>query len=127
MGLAAIYRQEIIQDVMSFASQRAANFYDILFICLDFTLPRVAAGQRSFPKEAMLCAFLVMKCAGLCATHPTTPQNTSAFGDPTFAAYLTQKQAEGKHYNVALSHAANKFVRLIYAMEKSRQPYRTAA
>lgn len=75
----------------------------------------------------MLCSFLVMKCEGFCATHPTTPQNTSAFGDPTFTTYLTKEQAEGKHYNVAPSHAAKKLVRPIYAMEKSRQPYRTAA
>ena len=49
--------------------------------------------------------------------------------DPTFAAYLTKKRAEGKHYNVALSHAEKKLVRLIFALEKSRQPYqpRTAA
>ena len=43
--------------------------------------------------------------------------------DPTFAAYLAKKRAEGKHYNVALSHAAKKLVRLIFAMEKSGQPY----
>ena len=47
--------------------------------------------------------------------------------DPTFAAYLARKRAEGKHYNVAISHAAKKLVRLIYAMEKSQQPYRPAA
>ena len=43
--------------------------------------------------------------------------------DPNFAVYLAKKRAEGKHYNVALSHAAKKLVRLIFAMEKSRQPY----
>ena len=47
--------------------------------------------------------------------------------DPTFAAYLAKKRAEGKHYNVALSHAAKKLVRLIFAMEKSRQPYCSAS
>ena len=47
--------------------------------------------------------------------------------NPTFADYLAKKRAEGKHYNVALSHAAKKLVRLMYAMEKSRQPYRLAA
>ena len=47
--------------------------------------------------------------------------------DPVFAAYLAKKRTEGKHYNVALSHAAKKLVRLIYAMEKSRQSYRNAA
>lgn len=47
--------------------------------------------------------------------------------DPTFRAYLAMKRAEGKHYNVALSHAAKKLVRLIYALEKSRHPYQRAA
>ena len=47
--------------------------------------------------------------------------------DKSFAAYLAKKRAEGKHYNVALSHAAKKLVRLIYAMERSGQPYNKAA
>lgn len=47
--------------------------------------------------------------------------------DPAFAAYLAKKRAEGKHYNVAISHAAKKLVRLIYALEKSRESYRLAA
>ena len=47
--------------------------------------------------------------------------------DATFAAYLAKKRAEGKHYNVAISHAAKKLVRLICALEKSGQPYRLAA
>lgn len=47
--------------------------------------------------------------------------------DPAFAAYLAKKRAEGKHYNVAISHAAKKLVRIIFALEKSGQPYRSAA
>ena len=47
--------------------------------------------------------------------------------DETFATYLEKKRSEGKHYNVALSHAVKKLVRLIYAMEKSGQPYSKAA
>lgn len=43
--------------------------------------------------------------------------------DENFASYLARKRAEGKHYNVALSHAAKKLVRLIFAMEKSGQSY----
>ncbi len=43
--------------------------------------------------------------------------------DESFAAYLAKKRAEGKHYNVALSHATKKLVRLIFAMEKSGQAY----
>ena len=46
--------------------------------------------------------------------------------DPTFAAYLAKKRAEGKHYNIAISHAAKKLVRLIFALEKSRRPYCSA-
>ena len=47
--------------------------------------------------------------------------------DKSFGAYLVKKRAEGKHYNVALSHAAKKLVRTIYAMEKSGQAYNSAA
>lgn len=43
--------------------------------------------------------------------------------DSSFAAYLTKKRSEGKHYNVAISHAAKKLVRLIFALEKSHKPY----
>ena len=43
--------------------------------------------------------------------------------DSSFASYLARKRAEGKHYNVALSHAAKKLVRLIFAMERSQKPY----
>lgn len=46
--------------------------------------------------------------------------------DESFGTYLAKKRAEGKHYNVALSNAAKKLVRTIYAMEKSRQPYTNA-
>lgn len=47
--------------------------------------------------------------------------------NPIFADYLTKKRSEGKHYNVAISHAAKKLVRLIFAMQKSGQPYKVAA
>lgn len=47
--------------------------------------------------------------------------------DNTFAAYLAKKRAEGKHYNVAISHAAKKLVRVIYQLEKSGQAYHRAA
>lgn len=43
--------------------------------------------------------------------------------DPTFSAYLAKKRAEGKHYNIAVSHAAKKLVRVIYQLEKTGQPY----
>lgn len=47
--------------------------------------------------------------------------------DSTFASYLAKKRAEGKHYNVAISHAAKKLVRVIYQLKKSGQPYIKAA
>lgn len=34
--------------------------------------------------------------------------------DPTFKTYLAKKRSEGKHYYVAVSHAAKKLVRVIY-------------
>jgi transposase len=43
--------------------------------------------------------------------------------DHTFAAYLAKKRAEGKHYNVAISHAVKKLVRLIFALQKSGKAY----
>ena len=46
--------------------------------------------------------------------------------DESFGAYLQKKRAEGKHYNIALSHATKKLVRLIYAMERSGHPYSKA-
>ena len=45
------------------------------------------------------------------------------YWNPVFAEYLNKKRSEGKHYNVAVSHAAKKLVRLIFAMQKSGQPY----
>lgn len=47
--------------------------------------------------------------------------------DEAFGAYLQKKISEGKHYNVAITHATKKLVRLIYTMEKSGMPYRKAA
>lgn len=35
-----------------------------MFDHLNFELPRKRTGRRGYPKEAMLCAFLVMKCEG---------------------------------------------------------------
>ena len=43
--------------------------------------------------------------------------------DPVFAAYLARKRAEGKHYNVAISHASKKLVRIIYHLEKTGMNY----
>ena len=47
--------------------------------------------------------------------------------DPTFSEYLAKKRAEGKHYNVAISHAVKKLVRVIYHLEKTNQQYIKAA
>lgn len=43
--------------------------------------------------------------------------------DKTFSLYLAKKRDEGKHYYVAVSHAAKKLVRLIFALQKSGQPF----
>ena len=43
--------------------------------------------------------------------------------DPIFNAYLSKKISEGKHYNVAMSHAAKKLVRVIFHLQKTGQLY----
>ena len=43
--------------------------------------------------------------------------------DSSFGEYLAKKRNEGKHYNVAISHAAKKLVRVIYHLEKTGQRY----
>ena len=43
--------------------------------------------------------------------------------DESFASYLGRKISEGKHYNVAVSHAAKKLVRTIYRMELTGEAY----
>ena len=45
------------------------------------------------------------------------------YWEPTFAAYLEKKRSEGKHYNVAISHAAKKLVRLLYHLEINNESY----
>ena len=47
-----------------FTSQSVVKFYDNLFSTLDFELPRADTGRKGYPKEAMVCAFIVMKCEG---------------------------------------------------------------
>ncbi len=44
--------------------------------------------------------------------------------EPSFAAYLAKKRAEGKHYNVAISHASKKLIRLIFALQVSGEAYK---
>ncbi len=43
--------------------------------------------------------------------------------DETFGSYLAKKLSEGKHYNVAVSHATKKLVRTIYRMEMTKEDY----
>ena len=43
--------------------------------------------------------------------------------DESFGAYLSKKISEGKHYNVAVGHAAKKLIRTIYRMELTGEAY----
>ena len=45
--------------------------------------------------------------------------------DPTFADYLEKKRREGKHYNVAISHACKKLIRVIYHLQTTGEEYRS--
>lgn len=42
---------------------------------------------------------------------------------PTFRSYFEKKLAEGKHYNVALSHVAKKLTRIIFYLLKTDQTF----
>ena len=46
--------------------------------------------------------------------------------EPSFAVYLAKKRAEGKHYNVAISHAAKKLVRLVFALQTTGRAFQPA-
>ena len=43
--------------------------------------------------------------------------------DSTFKTYIDKKRAEGKHYNVAVSHVVKKLVRVIFHLEKFNKTY----
>jgi len=56
----------MIQDIRLFTSQPKAKFYSELFLHLDLSdvnLNHARTGRPS-PKQALLCAFIVMKCEG---------------------------------------------------------------
>ena len=44
--------------------------------------------------------------------------------DEEFGKYLAKKLGEGKHYNVAISHATKKLIRTIYRMELTGEAFR---
>ena len=60
-GLAAIYHQEIIQDVVLFTSQRAANFYNKIFSSLDFALQNHSGGLPDNPQYCLSQAQLSVR------------------------------------------------------------------
>ena len=45
--------------------------------------------------------------------------------DSNFKVYLDKKRSEGKHYNVAISHAAKKLVRVIFHLVKFKETYKS--
>ena len=57
----------------------------------------------------------------------TTQPNMSVTGIQHSLNIWQKKRAEGKHYNVAISHAVKKLVRVIYHLEKTNQQYIKAA
>jgi IS5 family transposase len=56
-----------MQDIHLFTSQPKARFYDDLFHHLNTSVieaSKAATGNPGYPKEALFCAFVVMKCEG---------------------------------------------------------------
>jgi len=63
--MVVIYRQLIMNDISLFTSQPKAKFYDELFFNLDLnSVPNRICdkGRTGYPRHAMICAFIVMKC-----------------------------------------------------------------
>lgn len=52
----------------------------------------------------------------------TAAKNVSKW-DNNFKTFLQKKLAEGKHYNVAISHVAKKLIRVLYCMEMKHEAY----
>ncbi|MEA4828126.1 MAG: IS110 family transposase [Clostridium sp.] len=52
-----------------------------------------------------------------------TASRTVSMRDTTFSAYLSKKQAEGKHYYVAMSHVAKKLIRVIFYLLKTNTTF----
>ncbi|SFA72567.1 Transposase IS116/IS110/IS902 family protein [Lentibacillus halodurans] len=47
-----------------------------------------------------------------------------AIYSPTFKTYYEKKLAEGKHYNVVLSHVSKKLIRVIFQLLRTGEPYK---
>lgn len=74
-----------------FTSQSVVKFYDKLFSALDFELPQADTGRKGFSKEAMLCAFIVMKSEGFSQITDIRPHNLAKKSPSlrfTFNAFL---------------------------------------
>lgn len=52
-----------------------------------------------------------------------TASRTVSMRDITFSAYLSKKQAEGKHYYVAMSHVAKKLIRVVFYLLKTNTAF----
>lgn len=52
-----------------------------------------------------------------------SPPGSCLFGYRLCMSTSRKKLAEGKHYNVAISHVIRKLVRIIYQLLKDNKPY----
>ena len=56
--------------------------------------------------------------------HPHIAFGSAVFlWDPTSRAYLAKKRAEGKPYNVAVSHAAKKLTRVMFHLVNTNKEF----
>lgn len=80
---------------------------------IKFWLTPVFRSLHTNPGNNLITAMPIWRseAPGTCALPSTTTQICLPLGPNLFAAYLAKKRAEGKHYNVAISHAAKKLVR----------------
>lgn len=84
-GVKLIYHQEIIQDVVLFTSQRAANFYNKIFSSLDFALQNHSGGLPDNPQYCLSQAQLSVR--GLVFVRLFQDIQRFCLVDPLFLRY----------------------------------------
>ncbi len=80
----------------------------------------VAINRRRLSFKKWLSVFLLYY---FCLSGFMYPTDGVDIWEPSFAANLANKRAEGKHYNVAISHSVKKLVHLIFALQTTGKTF----
>ena len=98
------------------------------FDCADKILAYAAMSSSTYQSQQLNNCYCHMeKCGSKYRRYALYNATKYVYHrNESFSIYLKKKRAGVKHYNIALYHATKKLVHLIFAMEKSHQPYISA-